>query len=115
MTQLTLGGIVVGGTQVIINEFSKEPTFIANANTIVPTQRAIGKYLQSRVSGGSSNANTNKLVSGSISVTADTMSTTSNMIHLTARGHHDKPTKGSIAAMQYFTHGADSGNDRTNI
>jgi len=115
LTQLTLGGIVVGGTQVIINEFSKEPTFIANANTIVPTQRAIGKYLQSRVSGGSSNANTNKLVSGSISVTADTMSTTSNMIHLTARGHHDKPTKGSIAAMQYFTHGADSGNDRTNI
>ena len=107
--------IALSGINAAQKDLNTTANNIANANTIVPTQRAIGKYLQSRVSGGSSNANTNKLVSGSISVTADTMSTTSNMIHLTARGHHDKPTKGSIAAMQYFTHGADSGNDRTNI
>ena len=29
VTELTLGGVVIGGTAVVINEFSKEQTFIA--------------------------------------------------------------------------------------
>ena len=112
LSQLTLGGIQVGGTAVVINEFSKEPTFIANANNIVPTQKAIGKYLESRVSGGSSNANATKVVAGTIQIDTDTITSTdaSTGIEFTARAHHTKPIKGDMAALQYFAHGYNSGN-----
>ena len=68
LQSLTLGGIVVGGTAVVINEFSKEQTFIANSNNVVPTQRAIAAYVASRVSGGGSNASTNSLNAGQIKI-----------------------------------------------
>ena len=113
---MTLGGVVVGGTEVVINEFSKEPTFIANANNIVPTQKAIGRYLQSRVSGGTSNANATKLVAGTVQISGSNITTTSGLpITVTARQHFTKPTKGNLAAMQFFGHGMDSGNARTNV
>ena len=116
LSQLTLGGIVVGGTQVVINEFSKEPTFIANANNIVPTQKAIGRYLESRVSGGTSNANATVLVAGTVQISGSTITTTSGLpITVTSRQHITKPTRGSIAAMQFFGHGMDSGTERTNV
>ncbi len=116
LSQLTLGGIVVGGTQVVINEFSKESTFIANANNIVPTQRAIGRYLESRVSGGTSNANATVLVAGTVHIFGNTITTTSGLpITVTSRQHFTKPTKGNMAALQFFGHGMDSANARTNI
>ena len=111
LSQLTLGGIVVGGTAVIINEFSKEPTFIANANNIVPTQKAIGKYLESRVSGGNSNANATSITAGTIKVATNTISNVAGLaIEFTARQHLTKPTRGNMPALQYFAHGGDSGN-----
>ena len=116
LSQLTLGGVVVGGTEVVINEFSKEPTFIANANNIVPTQKAIGRYLESRVSGGTSNANATVLVAGTVQISGSTITTTSGLpITVTSRQHITKPTRGSIAAMQFFGHGMDSGTERTNV
>jgi len=112
LSQLTLGGIQVGGTAVIINEFSKEPTFIANANNIVPTQKAIGKYLESRVSGGSSNANATRVVAGTIQIDTNTITSTdsSTGVVFTARINHTKPIKGNMAALQYFAHGSHCGN-----
>ena len=71
LQSLTLGGVVLGGTQVVVNEFSKEQTFIANSNNIVPTQRAIAAYVTSRVSGGGSNASTNQLNSGQIKISTN--------------------------------------------
>jgi hypothetical protein len=50
LSELSLGGIQVGGSAVVIREFSKDGTFVANSNNIVPTQAAIIKYLQSRIS-----------------------------------------------------------------
>ena len=73
LQSLTLGGIVIGGTAVVVNEFSKEQTFIANSNNIVPTQRAIAAYVASRVSGGGSNASTNALNAGQIKITTNTI------------------------------------------
>jgi len=112
LSQLTLGGIQVGGTAVIINEFSKEPTFIANANNIVPTQKAIGKYLESRVSGGSSNANATRVVAGTIQIDTNTITSTdsSTGVVFVARINHTKPIKGNMAALQYFAHGSHCGN-----
>jgi hypothetical protein len=52
LTELTLGGVSIGGSGVVIREFSKDPTFEANSNNIVPTQRATKAYLASRLSAG---------------------------------------------------------------
>lgn len=112
LSQLTLGGIVVGGTQVVINEFSKEPTFVANANNIVPTQKAIGRYLESRVSGGTSSANATALVAGTVQIDTNRITSTDATLGITftAQAHHTKAAKGDLAALQYFGHGTDSGN-----
>jgi len=75
LESLTLGGITIGGTAVVINEFSKEQTFIANSNSIVPTQKAIGAYVSSRVSGGGSEANTNALNAGQIRISTNNITT----------------------------------------
>lgn len=67
LEELRLGGVVLGGTGAVIREFSTDPTFAANSNNIVPTQRAIGKYVQSRVSSGGSDLKVNRLNAGDIS------------------------------------------------
>ena len=55
---------MLGGTNAVIREFSKEQTFVANSNAIVPTQRAIAAYIQSRISGGGANVAANALTAG---------------------------------------------------
>ena len=75
LTELSLGGIQLGGSTVVIREFSKDSTFVADSNNIVPTQKAIKAYLESRIAGGGSNVLTNTLVSGQIRVTSNRIST----------------------------------------
>jgi hypothetical protein len=77
LTELSLGGIQVGGSAVVIREFSKESTFIANSNNIVPTQKAIATYIQSRIAGGGSNVQTNALVAGQVRIQTNNIDTTS--------------------------------------
>jgi hypothetical protein len=77
LTELSLGGIQVGGSAVVIQEFSKETTFIANSNNVVPTQKAIRAYIESRISGGGSNVQTNALVAGQVRIQTNNIDTTS--------------------------------------
>jgi hypothetical protein len=63
---LSLGGISVGGQGVVIRQFSTDPTFVANSNEIVPTQKAIKSYLTSRLSQGGSNTFTGQLTAGTV-------------------------------------------------
>ena len=77
LTELSLGGIQVGGSAVVIKEFSKETTFIANSNNVVPTQKAIRAYIESRISGGGSNVQTNALVAGQVRIQTNNIDTTS--------------------------------------
>lgn len=65
---LSLGGIAIGSQSVIIRQFSTDPTFIANSNNIVPTQRAIKAYLTSRLSQGGANTFTGQLTAGTVVV-----------------------------------------------
>ena len=64
LDELRLGAFILGGTNAVIKEFSKEQTFVANSNSIVPTQRAIAAYIQSRISGGGANVSANALTAG---------------------------------------------------
>jgi hypothetical protein len=79
LSELSLGGIQVGGTAVVIREFSKDPKFTANSNNIVPTQAAIISYIESRISGGGADAVTNALTAGQIKFSANNLTTTSGL------------------------------------
>jgi hypothetical protein len=65
---LSLGGIAVGGSSVIISQFSTDATLAANSDNIIPTQKAIKSYITSRLSQGGSNTFTGNLIAGNISV-----------------------------------------------
>jgi hypothetical protein len=65
---LKIGGIAIGGSSVIIRQFSTDSTFVANSNEIVPTQKAIRAHLGSRLSQGGSNTFTGVLIAGTVLV-----------------------------------------------
>ncbi|CAB4125879.1 Concanavalin A-like lectin/glucanases superfamily [uncultured Caudovirales phage] len=66
LDKLSLGGISVGGSGVVISQFSTDQTFVANSNTIIPTQRAIRGYLTGRLSQGGSNVATGQATAGTV-------------------------------------------------
>ena len=68
LNTLSLGGIAVGGSSVVITQFSTDQTFVANSNTIIPTQKAIKSYLTGRLSQGGSNTFTGQLIAGTVLV-----------------------------------------------
>ena len=76
LEELRLGGVTVGGSGVVIREFSTDPTFTADSNNIVVTQRAIKAYLNSRVSGGGADAITGQLTAGIVQIGPDSLGTT---------------------------------------
>ena len=54
LTSLQLGSVALGGTGAVISEFSTDPTFVANSDSILPTQRAIKSFVTNLVGGGGS-------------------------------------------------------------
>jgi hypothetical protein len=66
LSSLSLGGIAVGGSSVVVTQFSTDGTFSASSDSVIPTQRAIKTYLNSRLSQGGSNTYTGNLIAGSI-------------------------------------------------
>ena len=106
LEELSLGGIQLGGTLVVVREFSKEQTFIANSNNIVPTMRAVRAYVQSRISGGGSAATTNVLSAGQIDVRNNKLSTSSNLqINVNTKMNITGGISGDFLASQYFVTG----------
>jgi hypothetical protein len=112
LSELSLGGIQVGGSAVVIREFSKEATFVATSNNVVPTQRAIKTYLESRITSGGSDAVTNTLIAGRVRLSGTSITTTSGEaieidvpVNQTGGG-----ISGDYLALQYFTFGQRVGN-----
>jgi hypothetical protein len=68
LSELRLGGVRLGGTGVVIREFSTDPFFYEDSNNIVPTQRAIKTYLSNRLSIGGSDFVTGAVTAGQIKV-----------------------------------------------
>lgn len=68
LNELSIGGVSIGGSSVIITQFSTDETFTANSNTIIPTQRAIKSYLSARLTQGGSNTFTGELTAGTVKV-----------------------------------------------
>jgi hypothetical protein len=68
LNALALGGISVGNISVIINEFSTDPTFVANSDNILPTQRAVRGFIEARLSQGGANTFTGNTTAGTVSI-----------------------------------------------
>jgi hypothetical protein len=68
LSQLTLGGIVLGGTSATITEISTDTTLPANSDNVLVTQKAIKSYIASRIGGGGANLNVNEATAGQIKI-----------------------------------------------
>ena len=66
LSELALGGVRLGGSGTVVSEFSSDPTFAADSNNVIPTQRAIATFLQDRLSVGGSALEVNKLQAGRV-------------------------------------------------
>ena len=66
LSELALGGVRLGGSGAVVNEFSTDPTFAADSNNVVPTQRAIASFLADRLSVGGESLQVNKLQAGRV-------------------------------------------------
>ena len=66
LSELSLGGVRLGGSGAVIKEFSTDPFFSQDSNNVVPTQRAITTFLANRLSVGGSDLETNFLTAGQI-------------------------------------------------
>jgi hypothetical protein len=68
LSELRLGGVRLGGTGVVIREFSTDALFTEDSNNVVPTQRAIKTYLANRLSIGGADFVTGGVTAGQIKV-----------------------------------------------
>jgi len=56
------------GSTAVIREFSKDPLFLQNSNNVIPTQRAIRSYLNSRLNVGGEDLLTPSIIAGTVKV-----------------------------------------------
>ncbi len=111
LEELAIGGIGIGGTNVIVREFSTDNTFAADSNNVVPTQKAIKAYIARRISGGGSDAQTGILIAGTVRIGPQQISSTiSQGITIDKKVNLPRGIDGSMLAMTYFSQ-AFSGSD----
>ena len=113
LNSLSLGGISVGGSSVVVTQFSTDTTFTANSDATLPTQRAIKAYLTGRLSQGGSNTFTGQLTAGTVVVgganyirstiangVSGSVVKMANKVYINASG-----VDGSMAALDFFMRG----------
>ena len=104
LDELQLGGVVLGGTGAVVREFSTDPTFAANSNNIVPTQKAIASYIDSRLASGGSDPRVNRLNAGEISITGNTIFSPTNItIKMQSPTKINGAVGGDLAFKSYFS------------
>ena len=110
LDELRLGAFILGGTNAVIREFSKEQTFVANSNNIVPTQKAIAAYLQGRISGGGSNVAANAVTAGTVKFSdLNHISNTGGLIiNIPVPMHFTKIPSGMMMAQAFFNGNMDT-------
>jgi hypothetical protein len=116
LSSLSLGGIAVGGSSVVVNLFSTDSTFTANSDSIIPTQRAIKKYLTDRLSAGGSNTFTGQLTAGTTVVGGPNFirstipaGITGSKIKFSAKANFVGPNAavdGNLAALSFYARNA---------
>jgi hypothetical protein len=68
LQELNLGNVTLGGGSATITEFSTDPFFTADSDSVIPTQRAIKAFIASQIGGGGASLNVNSVTAGSIKI-----------------------------------------------
>lgn len=103
LQELSLGEVTLGGNSATISEFSTDPFFTANSDTIVPTQRAVKAYIEAQIGGGGASLNVNSVTAGDIFIGANTITTVSGTpINIKANVVFSGTVLGLPLAYNYF-------------
>jgi len=103
LQELTLGEVTLGGNSASVTEFSTDPFFTANSDTVVPTQRAIKSYIEAQIGGGGASLIVNSVTAGDIFINTTQISTVSGAtINIKANVNFTKSVLGLPLAYNYF-------------
>ena len=103
LQELTLGEVTLGGGSASISEFSTDPFFTQDSDSVVPTQRAIKAYISAQIGGGGASLNVNTITAGSIFIATNQISTTTGgLIQIKARMNFQQSVTGLPVAWNYF-------------
>jgi hypothetical protein len=103
LQELQLGSVALGGSGATITEFSTDPFFTADSDTVVPTQRAIKAYITSQIGGGESSLNVNTLTAGIVYIAGNSISTTTGAkININTTMNFTGSVNGAPVALNYF-------------
>ena len=102
LEELRLGGVRLGGTSATVREFSTDATMSANSDEVVPTQKAVKAFIESRIGGGSANLTVNGLVAGQIQIQGSTISTETNRINFDSDVYFEEGVDGTYLQQALF-------------
>jgi hypothetical protein len=103
LQELSLGEVTLGGNSATVNEFSTDPFFTANSDSVIPTQRAIKAYIESQIGGGGASLVVNSVTAGDIFIGADTITSLSGApINIKANVVFSGSVLGLPLAYNYF-------------
>jgi len=103
LQELTLGEVTLGGNSASVTEFSTDPFFTANSDSIVPTQRAIKSYIEAQIGGGGASLIVNSVTAGDVFINSTQITTVSGAtINIKANVNFTKSVLGLPLAYNYF-------------
>ena len=103
LQELSLGEVTLGGNSASISEFSTDPFFTANSDTVVPTQRAVKAYIEAQIGGGGAQLNVNSVTAGDIFINTNQITTVSGeTINIKANVNFTGSVTGLPQALAYF-------------
>jgi len=104
LQSLQLGAVSLGVGSAIITQFSTDPYFTANSDSIVPTQKAIKSYITAQIGGGASTLNVNTITAGQIEIANNTIfNTTGNQIYVSSKMLFTGGIDGAPVALAFFS------------
>ena len=103
LQELSLGEVTLGGNSASVNEFSTDPFFTANSDSVVPTQRAIKAFIEAQIGGGGASLNVNTVTAGDIFIGQNFITTVSGeLINIRANINFEGDIIGLPVAYNYF-------------
>ena len=103
LNELSLGSVALGGTGAVISEFSTDPFFTADSDSVIPTQRAIKAYITSQIGGGGSSLNVNTLTAGVVFIAGQEITTTTTQqIFINTKMNFVGGIDGDAVSLNYF-------------
>jgi len=103
LQEISLGEVTLGGGSATVTEFSTDPFFTADSDSVIPTQRAIKAYIASQIGGGGASLNVNSVTAGSIIINSNQITTTGvGSIQMNARFNFTGGVTGAPLAFNYF-------------